>query len=345
MSFSTRTYEGALVSAPVEDAGIEQPVIEDDPAFLLFESRGVLWGAPAKDVCEVLPLPEIEPLDGAPRRVGVLDVRGRIVPVVDPGELAGAPRRRFQTSDSVVVFESDGGEVLGLIVESVRDVRPLQLDSSGGAATGLARVDGEMVRLLDVATFLQLAARDRSSPGTSPARPFCPEASPRERAVFLERARLLRAGAVEEEGEIAPTLVAVRMGGENFGLDLGWVREFSARPAVTPVPCAPPDVLGLVNLRGEVVTLLDLRGALGLPVEGDAGAHIAFVECAGVHLGIAVEAVLDVFAPGEDELLPPPAASNLQLEAVRAAVFYGQSTLAVLDLPNLLQQGGWTLRE
>ena len=360
MNYPFRTVEGELVAThsnssvehPVEASNVEEAAFDaEGPAFLLFESRGALWGVEARVVREVLLLPEIAPLDGAPRRVGVLDVRGRIVPVVDPGELAGAPRRRFLTSDSVVVIESPGGngDCLGIIVESVRDVRPLQLDSdhkmTSEAVTGLARVDGEIARLLDVPLLMQFAARETSSVQNAPARAFCPDASPFERAVFQERARALRAGATEEEGASAPTLVALRLGGEVFGLDLEWVREFASRPTVTPVPCAPPDVLGLVNLRGEVVTLLDLRFALGLPVEGDAGAHIAFIECEGVHLGIAVEAVLDVFAPREGELLPPPAASNLQSDAVHAAVFYGENTLAVLDLPNLLQQGGWTLRD
>ncbi|BCM92581.1 chemotaxis protein CheW [Abditibacteriota bacterium] len=345
MNFRNIT-EGTLI-APEMDTGLSTR--ENEPAsYLLFESRGTLCGIAASAVSEVLLLPEIAPLDGAPRWVGILDVRGRIIPVVDPGELVGGAPRRFQISDSVIIVGSARGS-LGIIVEGVRDVRPLLADeieiAPDGLVAGLARVDGEIVRLLDLAFFARFVARDNLPSETAPARPFCPDALPFERALFVDRARALRADSTATQDDNAPSLVAVRLGGELFGFDLKWVREFATRPTVTPVPGAPSDLLGLVNLRGEVVPLIDLRPALGLPVGDDPGEQITFVEYEGIHVGIAVDEVLDVFAPGESELLSPPAVSGVNGEAVRAAVFYGEGTLAVLDLCNLLQQGGWTARE
>ena len=318
---------------------------EEATSYLLFESRGTLCGLVSSAVNEVLLLPEIAPMDGAPNWVGVLDMRGRIVPIVDPGELVGAAQRRFAITDSVVVVGS-GAERIGIVVEGVRDVRSLFEDeievAPSGPVAGLARVDGEIVRLFDLAFFLRFATQQIAST-TAPARPFCPAATPSERALFVDRARALRSGATgDTQDAMAPSMVAVRLGGEMFGFDLRWVREFAACPAVTPVPGAPSELLGLVNLRGEVVPLLDLRPALGLTVGEDGDGQITFVECEGTRLGLLVEEVLDVFAPGIDALLPPPAASGTKGAAVRAAVYYGETTLAVLDLCNLLQQGGWT---
>lgn len=318
---------------------------DEATSYLLFESRGTLCGLVASAVDEVLLLPEIAPLDGTPNWVGVLDVRGRIVPIVDPGELAGAALRRFAISDSVIVVGS-GGERIGIIVEGVRDVRSLFADeievAPSGLVAGLARVDGEIVRLFDLAFFLRFATQQIAST-TSPARPFCPTATPLERALFADRARALRSSATgDAQDDTAPSMVAVRLGGEMFGFDLRWVREFAACPVVTPVPGSPSELLGLVNLRGEVVPLLDLRPALGLTVGEDVGGQITFVECEGARIGLLVEEVVDVFAPSMGALLPPPAASGMKGEAIRAAVYYGETTLAVVDLCNLLQQGGWT---
>ncbi|RYX82885.1 hypothetical protein EON83_17405 [bacterium] len=322
----------------------QQPI-----SYLLFESRASLCAIAANAVSEVLLLPEIAPLDGAPHWVGVLDVRGRIVPIIEPGELAGAAPRRVQSSDSVIIIESERGP-LGLIVEAVSDVRllwPSEIEIAPERLTvGLARIDGELVRLFDSPFFARFAQRHNGPNEIVPARHFAPDASPFERALFAGRARALRADAnITATDSYAPSLVAVRLGGEVFGFELKWVREFAALPTVTPVPGAPSDLLGLVNLRGEVVPLLDLRPALGLAMPDDYGSQITFVECSGVRLGIAVEAVLDVFAPAEGEMLPPPAASGLKGDAVTAAVFYGDATLGVLDLCNLLKRGGWTERE
>jgi len=328
---------------------------ESEP-FFLWESRGVLCGIEASAVREVLPLPELAPLSGAPEWVGVLDVRGRLVPVVDAGELAGNAPRRFQTSDCVVVLDLDaqGHEGLGLVVEAVRDVKTLrrrEIEPLGqGTFAHIARVDGELVRLVNLEALQPLALDGEKSNGQEEnknssqlhrPRPFCPDASEWERALFEERAHALRAVPKQGAGEDhAPSLVAVRLGGEMFGLDLTWVREFAARPVATPVPGGPRDLIGLVNRRGEVVPLLDVRAALGVSAEGEAGNEVTFIECEGACLGLALDAVVGVLAPDETQLRPPPVASRAR-GPIRGAVFFGGETLAIVDLPNLLQEGGW----
>lgn len=348
MNYENNAFPLALEPSHSNSQGANQDMGISKP-YLLFESRGALWGVAAEMVCEVLLLPEIAPLDGALWWVGVLDVRGRIIPILELGELSSAQPRCFQTTDSVVIVDSPQGQ-LGLIVEAVRDVRFLPEGENEGTSVAtvqaLTRADGEIVRLLNLAFVARFAAHETVPPEATSARSFCPEASSEERALFLQRARALLADTSSEgEDAIAPTLVAVCIGGETFGLEMEWVREFAQRPHVTPVPGASPDLLGLVNLRGEVVPLLDLRPALGLPPKDGMGEQITFVECGGLHVGIAVDDVLNVFAPREGDLLPPPTASHCSGDGVRAAIFYEGATLAVLDLPAVLQQAGWAMSE
>ena len=103
------------------------------------------------------------------------------------------------------------------------------------------------------------------------------------------------------------------LGGELFGFDLKWVREFAPLPALTRVPLGPPQVKGLLNLRGEILPLLDIRLALGMdappPIEssGDASVQsksqshmeVVVVEHEGARLAIWVEQVLDVFVTSD----------------------------------------------
>ncbi len=96
--------------------------------------------------------------------------------------------------------------------------------------------------------------------------------------------------------------VRVRAGGEHYALPVGGVREIAKLSQITPVPGAPPGVLGVWNLRGDVMAVLDLATLLGLkgivePI------RIVVVEEGERHGGLAVEAVLDV-GPIPDVLEP-----------------------------------------
>lgn len=66
----------------------------------------------------------------------------------------------------------------------------------------------------------------------------------------------------------------LRVAGEQYALPTDRVRQVVVAPAVTPIPAAPPAVLGVFNLRGEIVPLVDLCRLLGLP--GDAGPRAPF---------------------------------------------------------------------
>jgi len=67
-------------------------------------------------------------------------------------------------------------------------------------------------------------------------------------------------------------LATFTIDGEAFGVDVGRVREVVRPLEVTPIPLAPPEVAGLINLRGEIVTALDLRIRLGMETRADGAA-------------------------------------------------------------------------
>lgn len=67
-------------------------------------------------------------------------------------------------------------------------------------------------------------------------------------------------------------LATFTIDGEAFGVDVGRVREVVRPLEVTPIPLAPPEVAGLINLRGEIVTAIDLRVRLGEDARADGAA-------------------------------------------------------------------------
>jgi purine-binding chemotaxis protein CheW len=101
--------------------------------------------------------------------------------------------------------------------------------------------------------------------------------------------------------------VTVMSGGQLFGLDLGRVRDVFVPRGLSEVPLAPPEVAGVLNLRGRVVTAISLRERLGLPRHEDRTAALAVgIEKQGELYGIVVDAVGEVLqlAPSTYEANP-----------------------------------------
>jgi purine-binding chemotaxis protein CheW len=121
--------------------------------------------------------------------------------------------------------------------------------------------------------------------------------------------------------------VRVRAGNEHYALPVRGVREVAKLAEITPVPGAPAAVLGVWNLRGDVIAALDLATLLGL---GDTEpGRIVVVEEGGLHGGLAVESVLDVGA------IPEPLEPT-ESEYLLGAVLVERVPVGVIDLGAVL---------
>ncbi len=96
----------------------------------------------------------------------------------------------------------------------------------------------------------------------------------------------------EEEREVFETWVEFRLASDLFALPVAQVTEILRVRGVTPVPHPPFPVIGVVNLRGRAVPLLDLRARLALPTPApDADSRIVLVESQERRIGLLVDAV------------------------------------------------------
>lgn len=107
-----------------------------------------------------------------------------------------------------------------------------------------------------------------------------------------------------EQG-IERQLVVFDLAGEVYGVDISSVREIIRMQAVTHVPNAPDFVEGVINLRGRVIPILDLRRRFGLRVsEETRESRVVVVDIAGQNIGIIVDAVIEVLRLAADAIEP-----------------------------------------
>jgi purine-binding chemotaxis protein CheW len=110
---------------------------------------------------------------------------------------------------------------------------------------------------------------------------------------------------------IAGKYLTFRLGREEYGLPVLKVREIIKLLDITSVPQAPPHVKGVINLRGKVIPVVDLRLKFALPPQAyDEQTSIIVVEIAGLHgkimMGVIVEAVCEVLNIAADEIEETP---------------------------------------
>lgn len=135
--------------------------------------------------------------------------------------------------------------------------------------------------------------------------------------------------------------VRVAVAGQGLGIPVALIRDVLADQALTPVPLAPPAIAGLLNMRGRVVTAIDLRGRLGMaPRTPGANRYFVVVDQDGELYGLIVDTVGEVLSIPQDQLGQVPVTLDPDWRDLADAVYPAPDGLVVLiDLASLLAVG------
>ncbi len=101
-------------------------------------------------------------------------------------------------------------------------------------------------------------------------------------------------------------VVGFRIGNETFGVRIGAVREIVRVPEITAVPSAPETIEGVINLRGKIIPVMDLRKRFGQSdIQPDKKNRILVVELENKLVGLIVNAASEVLKISPSEIEPP----------------------------------------
>lgn len=320
---------------------------------------------------EILALPELTLIPEAPLGiVGVIDFRGEILPVMDLQARDSQEPQRYRLSDTVIVL-NHGTVKVGVLVTAVQGLREIPEQAMAeNPADPLTMIKPELRRLLspvlvdDTAILLlrgpqdwfNLAEIQQFISATSflmgeiqagvLQNTFHQAIAPEDAPVFRQRAENLRPASAEDQaaGE-AKTFVVLALGDTLLGIDSHTVREFITLQQATPVPCCPPHIVGSINLRGEVVTVVDIRQFLQLPAAELAEApKVAILELAAMTIGVVVDDVRDAMFSTTQDL---KAASTVTASAdyLLGEVAYSNQIMRVLNLSSLLSDGALVVND
>lgn len=136
-------------------------------------------------------------------------------------------------------------------------------------------------------------------------------------------------------------LATFYVGEAQCGIDILKIQEINKQTEVTGVPQAPDYVVGVLNLRGRIVTVIDLGLKTGLsPITRDKDNRNIIVDSMGEHIGLLVDRISDVMSADPADVEPPPA----NLGGIQGSFFEGvvkteAGLIGVLDIERVLNEG------
>lgn len=155
--------------------------------------------------------------------------------------------------------------------------------------------------------------------------------------ILKSRAREL---AVEPEpkkiGEEFLEVVEFVLAYEKYGIDSSYVREVYPLKEFTPLPCTPPFVVGITNIRGQVISVIDIKDFFNLPAQGLTNLNrIIVVQIPEMELGILADAIVGVRLISVNEIQSAlPTLTDIRSKYLRGVT---KDHLVILDVENILR--------
>jgi purine-binding chemotaxis protein CheW len=144
----------------------------------------------------------------------------------------------------------------------------------------------------------------------------------------------------DEAMEEDPQFVTFYVDGKHYGLNIKDVREIKAWTHVTPLPNTPSSMRGVLNLRGAIVPIYDLRAVFGQGLTHPTSEHVnLIVSIQGRIVGFLVDAVSDILSFSPDQIQPPPRNRGKELERMNSVMGLGESNgvmTMLLDIQTLI---------
>lgn len=305
-------------------------------SFLLGDEE---FGLEIEKVKEIIRFPDIVKVPNVPNYIkGIISLRDTLMPIVDLRTKLDAGQDNITDSTRVVVADMEG-TLMGLTVDRVYEVLrvpvinifpPPQVivSDSGEKITGIVRLDNgkRIIMLMDLQDIINSQVLNEINQMESES-----GEEQIENAFFMEE--------MDEE-----QMVVFRLAEEQFGVRINQVQEITKLSKITKVPRAPRYVEGVVNLRGDVIPVLDLRKRFELESkEYNQFTRIIVSDLNKKKVGIIVDEVLEVlrvsrrYMEGAPEICQD---QNIQ-RFLEGIANLSERMIMMLNLENILQANEW----
>ncbi|OGI01711.1 MAG: hypothetical protein A2Y25_06510 [Candidatus Melainabacteria bacterium GWF2_37_15] len=290
-----------------------RPLLEekDTELFLIFNLAEKTYAVPAEKIREIVQIPALTVIEKFPEYIiGLLNLRGQIINILDLSKLLGLESQTYTTDYQVLILDCNEKSV-GIVVSSIKDVTmldkkyftPLPYKSNEKIITGIYKHDDSLIAFLDIELILQsvenVEINSMEVEKVSIPQKYFPT-DPISKTKLLKRAEKLQKEARVDTGNLnyqENYFISFCMEKEIYAINLKYVKEITKLKLVSfvSVPCVPEFITGIINLRGEFITIVDIKYFLQItktPISEKT--KVIVVKISDIQIGILVDDVFDI---------------------------------------------------
>lgn len=316
---------------------------------MFFEIDKTLYALPSEQVLEIIKLPMLEYPEKMPSGIiGLLSYNALTVPVIDLRCFLNIELKPYYTENLLVIVKTEES-IFGIVLDKVIDVfsveqgnmQPPPYSSGNNLIRFLYHHNDSVVSVIDLYA-IERVMKDGSGIGSTKN---CEVLLPKDEAslkILEERTHNLnykRSYNIETFYD-ANQFITFKLDDGNYCLDLKSVKEIVKLKSLTmtPVPCSYEYIAGIVNLRGDFITVIDMKDFLGLKTENSIQAgKIIVLDAKEFKLGILVD---DIFAilniPDEQMMLKPDSKLDVESRFVKAEIVRDKVLYTILSIEKIL---------
>jgi purine-binding chemotaxis protein CheW len=308
----------------------------DERRFISFNVTAQEYAIEIQKINEIIWLPEVTAVPGMPKYVlGIFSLRGRVIPLLSLHEKFGRELVRNKETTRVVIvdigkvlvaFAADKVNAVLSVDDSLIELPPkVYQDQESSEVCAVLKLEkgARLVMVLEPENLVDEAELE--------ALKKVSEQNAESVTMSYDQSQ-----AVDDERQI----VTFEIAGENYGINIEKVQEINRYTNVTRIPKTPKFVEGIINLRGEVIPLIDLRSRFELEAkERDEFTRVIIVNLKKMKVGFVVDWVDEVLRVREDDIenVPPVLSASVSSEFIDGVVNFAkrEKMILLLDVEQL----------
>ncbi len=320
------TVGSAIAKEQIGDSGTKTTAV-----LVTFDVAGQEFGLTLDAVQEIIPLPSAmtSVAHAESAVIGVISVRDSLLPLMSLRRLLGFTASSTTNDREKIVVMHVAGAQVGLVADRARaivvadtelvdPIPPVLAARTGGESRIKAIYRGEGGRrLISILSPEQLFREDVM-----------------QKLVADQKSQNAQASSKESASRAELIFLVFKLGGDEFGLPIDTVVEVAQVPAqITRVPKTPKFLEGVINLRGEVLPVVDQRRRFDMPkLDVTEGRRLVVIQTERHRAALIVDSVADVLRVAPESIEPPPDLTDATTRLVRGVINLEQTGRLVLVL-------------
>ena len=280
---------------------------------LYFKVGDIKYAVNSFSVLEIIKLPQLDYPQKLPNNIiGLMKYNNFVINVVDIRFYLNIQPEKYSATNEVLIIKTDES-IIGIIVDKVEGILPFvasKVDSlpfidKSMLIDALYKMNDETIFIINIFSLESIIKNPTSLPEFDVQSLFPNDAE--SKALLLQRSNQL----VEKEKfqfvhEIytKDKFISFMLNNNSYGIKLQYIKEVLRDTTISQVPCTPNFIKGIMNLRGDFITVIDLKTFLGMEQdESDEKKPIIIVENEDLTLALLIDKINELFEV-PDEILP-----------------------------------------